>query len=124
MVRLLKGATTTGPLLMCLDDVQWADEPTLALIEALTKEMGSLPLMLLVGHRPLDPDDLPKWMLAAERIEMAPLDRESTEELIASVTGSAESDEDLVSEVFNVSGGNPFSTIEAVRALEERGVLR
>lgn len=124
VVRLLKGATTTGPLLMCLDDVQWADEPTLALIEALTKEMGSLPLMLLVGHRPLDPDDLPKWMLAAERIEMAPLDRESTEELIASVTGSAESDEDLVSEVFNVSGGNPFSTIEAVRALEERGVLR
>ena len=124
VVRLLKGATTTGPLLMCLDDVQWADEPTLALIEALTKEMGSLPLMLLVGHRPLDSDDLPKWMLAAERIEMAPLDRESTEELIASVTGSAESDEDLVSEVFNVSGGNPFSTIEAVRALEERGVLR
>ena len=49
---LLEGAALKGPLLVCLDDVQWADSGTAAALRALPSRLATVPIGWVVALRP------------------------------------------------------------------------
>lgn len=123
LVRLLERAGRGAPIILSLDDLQWADEPTLAFLAALSDRVKELPVAVLAGHRPFEGTS-PAGLEDADRIRLTPLDRDTTRDLVGSILGSLDVQEELLTEVYTVSGGNPFSAIEAVRSLEDNGTLR
>ncbi|MDA0171814.1 AAA family ATPase [Solirubrobacter taibaiensis] len=46
-----------GPLLVCVDDAQWADEPSLSFLGFLARRLEALPVALVLGTRPRSEQD-------------------------------------------------------------------
>ncbi|GGK84519.1 helix-turn-helix transcriptional regulator [Mangrovihabitans endophyticus] len=122
-------AEVAGPrrLLLVLDDLQWADRSTRQLLLYLLAGLGELRLSVLAavraeslhGTHPL------RRVLAELRrlrwvsvVDLAPLDRAQTAELVAAVAGAGVADEDAEA-VFKRSGGNPFVAEELARDLRD-----
>lgn len=57
--RCLAQAARQQPLLILLEDVQWADEASRELIAAITTQVADLPLLLVVTYRPTPPFHFP-----------------------------------------------------------------
>ena len=49
---LLERAAMGGPVLVCLDDLQWADNGTAAALRALPQRLADLPVVWLLATRP------------------------------------------------------------------------
>src|SRR4029453_8856523 len=43
------------PIAIFIDDVQWADEATLQLIQHLAQQLASLPIVVIAAHREVEP---------------------------------------------------------------------
>jgi len=52
LAELLEAAALASPLLICLDDLQWADPGTLAAVRSLPKQLADLPIVWMVALRP------------------------------------------------------------------------
>jgi hypothetical protein len=52
LATLLEAAALAGPLLICLDDLQWADPATLAAVRSLPEQLAGLPIVWMVALRP------------------------------------------------------------------------
>ncbi|MRV70399.1 diguanylate cyclase [Duganella sp. FT92W] len=122
------------PLVLVLDDLQWAAPAQFALIDHLLTD-GTLRGLLLVGaYRDLDIG--PRHALTAmsprwQRLEaLAPLLRldnlpqAGLGELLAGMLRLPAADaEALAADLLPLAGGNPYDTVELVNALRREGVL-
>src|SRR5882672_10895676 len=52
---LLEDAAAVAPLVVCLDDLQWADNGTLAALRALPGRLASVPVAWILATRPVQP---------------------------------------------------------------------
>ena len=86
--RWLEGLTRQGPVLILMEDAQWADAATLDFLVALTGRIERLPLLLLITHRP---EFTPPWADAkhAESVVLQALDSDAGEQLLAAVVHNA-----------------------------------
>jgi DNA-binding CsgD family transcriptional regulator len=124
--RLARSAEPAG-LLLVLDDVQWADEPSLLLLDHLVRQLrGTRMLIMVTCREPASPGDRSSEkirLLAAdastERVELAGLQAGAIRELLASA-GLAASREQADT-VHAETGGNPFLVRELARMLAEPG---
>jgi class 3 adenylate cyclase/tetratricopeptide (TPR) repeat protein len=114
------------PLVLVFEDIHWAEEPLLELIEHLAAWVREAPLLLLCLSRPELLDIRPGWgggRVRATSIELEPLAPVEVEEMISSLlrrTGLAPED---VSALIEKTGGNPLFVEETIRMLaEEEGV--
>lgn len=55
ITALLQRTAERGPLLIVIDDVQWADELSVRLLEYAARELSWTPILLVVTCRPLEP---------------------------------------------------------------------
>ncbi|MGH7857545.1 MAG: ATP-binding protein, partial [Candidatus Binatia bacterium] len=114
--ELLRTVAVDDPLILILDDLQWADEPSLLLLEFLAETMRDSPLLMLGTHREIEArlsapvaEHLRRVARHARRIELGGLSRDEIGDLIASrFTPRAPDEDDLIEVVHAVSGGNPF----------------
>ncbi len=123
------GAAGTRPLLITVDDVQWADAPSLRFLAMLADRADRLPLSLAValrdGEPPADvPDDAPGLQRLsrhprARMLTPAPLTAVAVGQLTAAAFPAA--GPDLADAVARASGGNPFFTAELLRSLRASG---
>ncbi len=119
------------PLCLVLDDLQWADESTLDLVEHLLAVTDEAAVALFLLYR--TERDHRSWRLgerARQRyphryreIELRPLPADASRSLAAAAAG-AELPESVVELLTERAGGNPFFLEEALRDLVERGSLQ
>ncbi len=134
VVGLLEGAGKREPVVLILDDLHWADAPTLSLLRHVVAS-GSLISVMVVGtYRDSDlSHEHPLTALLAalhreqgvERIKLAGLDSEDVLALMEAAAGH-ELDEDgraLAAEIARETAGNPFFTGEVLRHLTESGAI-
>lgn len=98
-VRLIRCcAELRAPLALFLDDLQWADLPSLRLLEALARYEPDFPLLLIGAYRDLEVDERhPLTQLQASLAEqeslqlltlhLGPLTRDDTQALVAACVG-------------------------------------
>src|SRR3954468_7335692 len=111
------------PLVLAIDDIHWADEGMLDLIDHLTRWVRA-PLLLVCLTRDELLERRPGWgggRRNATTISLEPLTENETRELVAALMSSTENGTgDVVPQVATRSGGNPLFAEEMVnRLLEE-----
>jgi predicted ATPase len=125
-------APAQRPLVMFVDDMQWADSPTLQLLEALADHPATAHLMFVFGFRsnevgpghPLRDTlaTLGRAANATESFELEPLEKDDITELVADTLGaSIEDSAPLAGRIHAVAAGNPLFVREFLMALWERG---
>ena len=131
---LLEEAGEQEPMLLILDDLHWADAPTLSLLRHVASADSSMRVMVVGTYRDSDlSSDHPLTTLLAdlhrehgvERLKLAGLD---SDDVIALMTAAAghELDEDgreLAREITRETSGNPFFAGELLRHLTESGAI-
>jgi ABC-type transport system substrate-binding protein/class 3 adenylate cyclase len=127
---LVRALAAERPSCLLLEDLHWADEPTLELVEELLPLTDQEALCLVLMHR-ADPDQPSRDLSDRARrqyrhryleIELAPLSPEETAELVGGSAGAQPSGQ-LASLLADRTGGNPLFIEEVVRDLLERGAL-
>ena len=133
VVQLLGDWINQAPLVVILDDIQWLDEASSALLHYAVRLLNHLPVRFACTARSGELAENPAisrvvQALRRERqlqiLELSSLNRGQTAELIRSAPAISVSSLslELVDRVFNDSGGNPLFVMEIVRALsQERG---
>ena len=125
---LLERAALRQPLLVCLDDVQWADAGCGFALRMLTQWLASLPVAWLIAVRPNQGGPQIRRALAelttagAARTELAPLTASAVAEVAADVLG-APAGGDLLRTLADVRG-NPFLIVDLLAGLREENLVR
>jgi DNA-binding SARP family transcriptional activator len=125
--------SATRPLVVVVDDVQWADPASLRIIEFLAGELARTSTLLVVTVRPIGADgtevsaplidclgELARAPGAA-RIDLAGLDPQAVERWLAARGGVP--DTAVADLVHDRTGGNPFFVGEVVELLAAEGRL-
>lgn len=125
---------TEGPLLVALDDLQWADRPTLELFAHLAETVTEwiYPVLFVAAYRPEavredDPLAETTQRLAAadrvERLRLEPLSDHETRTLLGRLTGDPGVPGSFVDLVHSTTGGNPLFVRATVSKLLEEGLV-
>jgi DNA-binding SARP family transcriptional activator/tetratricopeptide (TPR) repeat protein len=128
---LLRRLADTRPLLVVVDDLHWADVPSLSLLAFLTAELNDTRLVVVGTYR--DVEALAGRPLAdtlgalarepvVERIPLGGLDRAGVAQLIGHTIGGRPA-QPLVDAVADRCGGNPFFITELLRLLQSERKL-
>ncbi len=133
IVRLLQNATRHQPLVVVLEDLHWADAPSLLLLQFVTREITDAPLLIIGTYRDVEVGrDHPLSASLAElarhrhtrRFLLQGLSNADVARLMTLLTG-IEPDKGLVDAVQRETDGNPFFVGEVVRLLvAEKGLDR
>ena len=125
-----RGARVT-PNVLLVDDLHWADESTLALLQHLAPHLAQMPVLVVGTYRDVDLDAerpfartleaLTRQRLA-QKIALKRLDEAHVAELLEALAGQAPP-APLVGAVFQETEGNPFFVEEVYQHLDEEGKL-
>ena len=119
MVDLLAAEADFGPVVLVIEDLQWADAPTLTLVGELLRELAETPLLVLGFARPEVDDAFPSLWEGRDvtRIPLSPLTRRAAGKLVRTVLGDV--DDAHVGRLVELASGNPFLLEELMRAAAE-----
>ena len=110
------------PLLLMLDDLQWADSSSLRFIDGALRNLADRAIFVLATARPEGGQSLPEaWtepMLA--RLELRSLSRRACRQLVAE-EAPLQLDDRQAQQVIDLSAGNPLYLLEFLRFLEQGG---
>ena len=131
VVELLGRTAANGPMLLLFEDLHWADEGTLSLLNHIARSISKLPVLMLGTFRDNEIDSsgplaqtldelLRIHML--ERINLRGLPQSGVVEMIRALSGK-EPPQAVVNLIFSGTDGNPFFIEELFRHLVERGKL-
>ncbi len=130
--KFLESLCEFKPLVLFLDDLQWADKGTLNLLDYMTGRLKDKPVLILGTYRPGDvseDDPLKETMRRMsrkrlyEKIELSPLETESIEDLIKSLTNVEEVPESFVESMEEKTNGNPLFIIENLNQMIEEKLI-
>ncbi|WP_169748576.1 BREX system ATP-binding domain-containing protein [Allokutzneria albata] len=127
LLAFVEQVCARGPLVMVIDDLQWADEASALLWHRLAAATRELPLLLVAAVRPepgrRDLACLRRGVTAAGGVvlRLGPLGPGDTERLLGHVAGAAPGAS--LSAFAARTGGNPLYAKEIMRALVETGVV-
>lgn len=108
------------PLALVVDDIQHADEPSLALIGSLARYAPTLPLLILCTHRVASTESvgaLSALTRAAIHVPLGPLTYADTERLMEALFGDVPELRPLASAIHQRTGGNPQQALELAEHL-------
>ncbi|HSS62508.1 MAG TPA: BTAD domain-containing putative transcriptional regulator [Candidatus Limnocylindrales bacterium] len=125
VVSVIVASSVDTPLLVVLDDLQWADQPTLLLLRHVLRRAEGARLLVLGTFRPDEPNQALASLLADlrrerlyERLSLDGLDEEGTAKLVADRAG-IQTTPAFVHRLHAQTDGNPFFIEETLRALSE-----
>ncbi len=128
VVEVMRYAAADRPLLLVLDDLQWADTPTVLLLRDVVRQSPGCALLVLATQREreAEPSDTLARLLAElrgenlmERISLSGLADSEIAELLAEHGAPGGGDPGLARRLHEQTGGNPFFVEELLRASAE-----
>ena len=127
----LRGVAATSPLILVIDDLQWADEPSLRLLEFLTPDLGESSILAIAMMRDVTLDRSHPLSRAVgelsrndcvETLTLSGLSKTDVGSFIETTCGEGGWDA-LAAAVWKTTSGNPFFVTEVVRLLAAEGRL-
>ncbi|HEX9377520.1 MAG TPA: AAA family ATPase [Actinomycetota bacterium] len=122
---ILRILVASGPVILAVDDVQWLDEPSAAVVEFCLRRLGSEPVGFLGTFRVEDrslgiPLGLDRGEVAErlQRLRVHPLTVGAIHQVIRARLETTFPRPTLI-RIHETSGGNPFFALEIARALRE-----
>jgi histidine kinase len=122
------------PLVIFLDDLQWADSATLKLMKLLATDPGSKYLLLIGAYRdnevssthPLiqTVENIQKAGISVTSLVLAPLSLAEVTELISETLNNSETIQPLAELIWHKTGGNPFFVMQLLNALDREQLLK
>jgi histidine kinase len=122
------------PLVIFLDDLQWADSATLKLMEILVTDPESKYLLFVGAYRdnevsPTHPlmqtiDEIEKNGTKINNIVLQPLDLANTTQLISDTLNHPDGIEDLANLISDNTEGNPFFLNQFLQEIYQENLLR
>lgn len=125
---LLETASMERPILIVLDDLQWADSGTAAALDALTVRLSGVPIAWIGSFRP---GELPDHLRATasrlladggdQQLQLGPLDEEAVTQVIADHAGGVP--DGALLNLTRSTHGMPFWLMELLLGLREEGLI-
>lgn len=127
-------ATEQHPLVLFLDDLQWADTPSLKLLEQVLTDPRRKHLLVISAYRDNEVDashastvtinEIKKASASVLEIHLQPLTLDDTMALLSDALRCGRgSTQPLAELLLSKTGGNPFFLIQILSSLHERGLL-
>jgi class 3 adenylate cyclase/tetratricopeptide (TPR) repeat protein len=115
--RLVGALGERGPTVLCLQDLHWADPPSVSLVRHVADRLRSTVLFVL--------NTRPGFELGAgERmLDLGDLSARQTRQLVASLLGTSDPPPEVLEFVEARADGNPFFVEEVLNSLIESGVV-
>ncbi len=132
---LLRALARPGcPLVIVLDDMQWADSATLQFLPMLTGPDGVRNVCLVLAYRDDEVDATHPLRLTLEGLDdverhtlpIGPLDESNLVELVADAMRAEHHDDDIIGltrQLIDKTAGNPFFVLQFLQQLHRDGLL-
>jgi class 3 adenylate cyclase len=130
-LRLLRGLTATGPIVLVCEDLHWADPASVEVVRQVLPLATEMPVLFLGAMRP--ETDAPGWQLVTEgrqvfgealtEIRLEPLTDDESRELVGHLLAIESLPSSVRSLILGRAEGNPFFVEEVVRMLIDGGVI-
>ena len=119
--RFLEALAREQPTLVVLEDLHWADESLLELVEGLSARLEDVPLLLLALARPEFLDARPSWARLPTNVtvQLQALTEAHTQDLVRRLLSGAPDREAVAERVEEAAGGNPLFIEELAAWLSE-----
>jgi DNA-binding SARP family transcriptional activator len=132
VLHLMLEATKARPVLLVLDDLHWADRPTLLLLRHLATSGEPMRMLVVAAYRDTDADESLRGVLAdlrrdpgAERLTLEGLTLPDVVGLFEASAGRelTAPEHALAGELTSETSGNPFFLVQLLRHLVESGAI-
>lgn len=133
----LRRQAQESPTMLYIEDLQWADPSTLALLHYISKNVNDCGLLVIGTYRPEDivesdgnihPVTNTMQMMARddlyESLDLKRLSHEHTTQLVSSLIGDFDIDKEFKQRVYEETEGNPLFILELVNLMAEGALLR
>jgi class 3 adenylate cyclase/tetratricopeptide (TPR) repeat protein len=124
--KVLESLARRRPLVLVVDDLQWADPLFMDLLDHLADDASGVPLFLLVMGRPEVLDSRPGWGDGRSNVSsvvLDPLSDDDAASLLGQLVGPAPLDRQAAARILDVAEGNPLFVVEVVSMLDDDGAL-
>ncbi len=125
--RFVELDAAQSPLVLVLDDLQWADDETLGLLTDLSSNLTGSPIVLLTAARPEMLVRSGAWGDGAvdhTRIDLRNLEPDDAEQMLRNLLSRcADVPEDTVQAAVEMTGGNPAFLEQLVRLFLDNGTI-
>lgn len=125
-LRFLEVLSGRNPLVLVLEDLQWADGVLLEFVEYILDWAQNAPILLVGTARPELFTDHPEWgggKRDATTLSLPPLEPQETVELLMGLAGTAVMPAAAQQALLERSGGNPLYVTELMRLVADQGSL-
>ncbi len=129
LTRILELVAGTCPVVLALDDMQWADAASLELLNHLVSSIRAVPIMMLLAYRESEATlgirrvlETTQRYSPVERVDLSPLSEEEVELLISAWAGSG-APASLTRRLYNRTEGNPLFIGHLLRHLVRAGAI-
>ncbi|HVH41020.1 MAG TPA: AAA family ATPase, partial [Labilithrix sp.] len=135
VVRAFLDAFTEGgrPVVLFVDDLQWADAATIEVLRALARQSDGRGLFILGAFRPDEvavnhpvtrlTSELAEAGVPINRIDLKPLGRTDVERLLVDLFSTSDNVRALAAVVEQKTAGNPFFVRQLLRELQKTGLV-
>jgi DNA-binding CsgD family transcriptional regulator/tetratricopeptide (TPR) repeat protein len=126
VLNLMDYWCAAGPVMLVVDDVQWADRQSAVVFNRLGRVVSELPLLMVLASRPVRLETAATlWSeltaRGAETLRLGPLDEDAVAGMVAGVATASPGPR--LRDVVAVAGGNPLYVGELVSALERECLI-
>ncbi len=131
MTQLLLSHAAARPMVLILDDLHWSDAQTTEWLLGSHARLVKHGVLIVIAHRLLASRAVPHVDRVFDAFDenddviqrhLKPLSRRGIRWLIESLDEGRRPDEEEIEQMFDQTGGNPFSVVETFRAAKRDGV--
>lgn len=117
-----EGHARQQPILLLIEDAQWADDTSLELLDLIVERVRQLPILALVTFRP---EFEPPWAGLANvgSLTLSRLDRENVETIVTQVASGRALPAEVMKQIVAKTDGNPLFVEELTKTVLETGIL-